>query len=136
MPKLFGIKLVPLILATLAFYVIGFLWYGVIFTNAWMSAMGVTEADFEGQSPAWMALGPVISLLTVIVIGKVLKWANAASIGDAVQKTLILWVGFGVTMALYALAYSPTHSTMLFLIDASHVLVGWLVAAVILAAMK
>lgn len=136
MPKLFGIKLVPLILATLAFYFIGFLWYGALFSNMWMAATGYAEADFEGDNPAWMALGPVIALATVIVIGKAMQWASAASIGDAVQKTLILWAGFGLTMALYALTYTPAHSVTLFLIDASHLLVGWIVSAVILAAMK
>ncbi len=136
MPKVFGIKLVPLIIATIAFYLVGFLWYGFIFMDMWMSAAGYTEADFDGSSPAWMALGPLISLLTVIGIGKVLLWTNAQSIGDAIQKTLFIWVAFGLTLALYGLAYSPMHSVNLFLIDASHLLVGWLLATVILAAMK
>ncbi len=136
MPKVFGIKLLPLILATLAFYLVGFLWYGVLFMDVWMAAAGHTEADFEGSSPGWMAVGVLISLLTVIGIGKVLQWANVQSIGDAVQKTLLVWAAFGLTMALYGLAYTPAHSIDLFLIDASHLLVGWLLAAIILAAMK
>ncbi len=136
MPNVFGIKLLPLILATAAFYFVGFLWYGVLFMDMWMSTAGYTEADFDGSSPAWMVLGVLISLLTVIGIGKVLQWTNAQSIGDAVQKILIIWVAFGLTMALYGLAYTPAHSLNLFLIDASHLLIGWLLAAVILAAMK
>ncbi len=133
---MFGLKLIPVLVATVAFYLVGFLWYGVIFMNMWMASAGYTEADFEGASPAWMALGPVISLLSVIGIAKVLQWTNAASVSDAVQRILIVWVAFGLTMALYGLAYSPAHSFNLFFIDASHVLVGWLLAGIILTVMK
>jgi len=136
MPNVFGLKLIPVVLATIAFWVIGYLWYGIAFESQWLAEAGYTQADFEASSPAWMGLGVLISLLSVIVIGKVLQWTDATSIGDAAQRTLILWIGFGATMALYGLAFTPAHSVTLFLIDAGHLLVGWLVAAGVLTLMK
>lgn len=133
---MFGLKPIPVVVATIAFYFIGFLWYGILFADAWMANWRFTEAELQSSSPAWMGLGIVISLLSVIGIGKVLQWTNAASIGDAVQRVLIIWVAFGLTMAMYTLAYTPMHSLPLFMIDATHSLIGWVLAAVILTIMK
>jgi len=135
MPNLFGLKLIPVVLATVAFWLIGWLWYGVLFMDAWTKASGYSKADFDGANPSWMILGVLISFLSVVVIGKVLNWAKSVSLNSAIVHTLILWIGFGVTMALYGLAYSPAHSISLFLIDAGHLLVGWLVVAIILTVM-
>lgn len=133
---MFGLRPLPFLLAVIAFYLTGFVWFGLLFSDLWMKETGFTESDFEGQSPAWMAIGPVISFVTVLGIGKVLKWTGTTDLPDAMTKTLFLWLTFGVTAAAYDLVYDAQHSVPLFLIDASHFLVGWLLATVILIRMK
>jgi hypothetical protein len=49
MPKL---NLVGIIVASLVFFFIGFLWYGLLFTDAWMAAHGVTEKT-PGARSGW-----------------------------------------------------------------------------------
>lgn len=133
MPKLFGVNIVAVLVGAVAFYIIGFLWYGVLFHGLYMNVMGLTEADFEGQSPMWMVGGGVIPLFAAFVIAKVLAMTGAEGVMAAASRGVLLWVGFGLTGAAYGLVYTAHHSWKLFLIDASHLLVGWVIAAVVIA---
>lgn len=131
---MFGLKPLPVILATVAFYIVGFLWYGLIFQEIWMTEQGVTEED--AGSPLWMLGGFIITLMQVIGLGMILKWHNGSGVGDAVKAVGLLWLLFALPFVLYAYIYNPAHSFPLLLVDASHLLVGWIAAAVVLAAMK
>ncbi len=136
MPNIFGLKLIPVLLASIAFYAIGYVWYDVLFKDLWMAAAGVTAADFEGVNPIWMIGGFVITLLQVIGIGLVLRWRGVSGAIPAVQTGLIIWALFALPFVHYAYIYTPTHDSTLLMIDASHMLVGWVVSAVILDVMK
>ena len=47
-----------ILIAGLFLSAFGFLWYGVLFQGLQMEAHGYTAADYEGNSPAWYAVGP------------------------------------------------------------------------------
>ena len=130
------VSAIGVVLATLAFWVIGAIWYGVLFSDIWMAENRVIEADFEGQSPMWMMLGILISLLAVIGIGKVMAWRGVTDIGGAVMTAISLWVFFAVSFVMYDLAYLPAHSTTMFFVDIGHLLVGWVVSAAVLSFFK
>ncbi len=132
---MFGLKPVPVVLATLAFWILGYVWYGVLFMDAWMAASGVT-ADQAGGFDVYMAGGILTTLLQVIGLAFVLKWRNVSGIGDAVKTALTLWLLFAFPFVMYAYLYLPAHDPTLLMIDGSHLLVGWLVSAIILAVMK
>ncbi len=135
MPKILGLNLVAVLVATLAFWMLGFLWYGVVFMDAWMAGHGLT-ADQAGGFDIYMAGGVIITLMQVIGIGLVLKWKGVGSIGEAVKTALLLWVFLALPFVHYAYLYLPAHNPMLLLIDGSHLLVGWVVSAVVLSLIK
>ena len=134
--KIMGLPLWGVLAASVALYFVGFLWYGLLFSDIWLKGSGYTEADFEGQSSMWMIGGFFISLFTVIGLGIVLKWRGWPDMGGAIQTALLLGVLLGGTFAAYTLIYSAEHSWPLFFVDASHLIVGWIVAAVVLTLMK
>ncbi len=137
MPKLFGLNSVAILAASVAFFIVGFLWYGLLFADAWMAASGITkEAAEADQNPSWMIGGFIITVMQVIGIALVMKWKGAASLGDAVKTALLLWLLFALPFTLYAYFYSLAHSSTLLMIDASHLLVGWVVSAVVLSLFK
>lgn len=137
MPKLFGLNLVGVLVASVVFYLIGWAWYGMIFMDAWMAEMNLPEsASEEGMNPVLMILGFLITALQVIGIGLVLKWKGAADLAAAATTAGILWVVFGFPFSMYGYLYGPAHSTTLLMIDAGHLLVGWVVSAVILSFFK
>lgn len=133
MPKL---NPVGIAVASLAFYVVGFLWYGVIFSDAWMAAEGLSKEAAESENPAWMALGAVITVMQAVGLAIVLKWKGVEGTGDAVKSAGLLWALFALPFTLYGFAYTPGHNATLLMIDAGHLLVGWTVAAAVLSRFK
>jgi hypothetical protein len=136
MPKLLGLNLLAVLVASIAFFFVGFLWYGVLFTDAWMAAHGVVAEQSGGESPIWMVGGFVITVVQVIGLGLVLKWKGTASLGDAVIAAVLVWFCFALPLTMYNYLYLTAHDSTLLMIDASHLLVGWAVSAAILSLMK
>lgn len=134
--RLYGLNAFGVVVASAAFFLVGFLWYGVVFADAWMAAEGVSAAEAEAQSPAWMAGGVVITVLQVVGIGLVLKWRRAHSVGAAMATAFALWLLFALPFTHYEFLYSPAHDPTTLLLDAGHLLVGWLVAALALALIR
>ncbi|MEZ5894700.1 MAG: DUF1761 domain-containing protein [Parvularculaceae bacterium] len=136
MPRLLGLNLIGVIAASVAFYFVGFLWYGVMFSDAWMAAEGIPAEAAESQSPVWMAGGFLITILQVIGIGLVLKWKGVSDLMGSAKVAGILWFFFALPFCHYAYLYTPAHNSLLLMIDLSHLLVGWVVSAIILSFFK
>lgn len=133
MPKVLGFNIVAVAAASVAFFIVGFLWYGVIFADAWMAAEGVTA---EEANPVWMVGGFVITIMQVLGLALILRWKGALTPMAAVQTAAIVWALLALPFSLYAYLYLPAHNTTLLAIDASHLLVGWLVSAGVLSLLK
>ncbi len=133
MPKLAGVNLLGIVLAALAMWIIGFIWYGLLFSNAWMSAHGWTEASFEGQSALWMPAGFLISLILSFGLGWHMKQKQIAKLDTAALFGLWLALLIGVPLMMYAYVYSPSHSWELLLIDGSHTIVTFVAACAVLS---
>lgn len=138
MPKVAGLSLVAVAAASIAFYLVGFAWYGLLFSEAWMAAQGVTaeQAQQDPNGPIWMVGGFLITILQVLGIGLAIKWRGAASLPGAVTTAIVLWLLLALPFTLYAYLYLPAHNATLLMIDASHLLVGWTLAAAVLALLK
>lgn len=133
MPKL---NPVGILVASVLFYLVGFLWYGVLFMEAWMAANGLVADDAAGQSPIYMLGGFLITVMQVVGLAIILKWRGVTGIADAVKAALLLWALLALPFTMYAYLYVPAHDATLLMIDASHLLVGWTVAAAALAQFK
>ncbi len=136
MPKILGLNLLGVLAATVAFYFVGFLWYGLIFSEAWQAAAEVAPADVEGDSPLYMVGGFLITLLQVIGLGLVIKWKGDTGPVAGATTAIVLWFFFALPFTHYDYLYDPAHSVPLLMIDLSHFLVGWVVAAVVLRLIK
>ena len=47
MPRILGLNLVALIVATLAFYAVDAVWYGALFAELWTGLWGFTDAQMD-----------------------------------------------------------------------------------------
>ena len=74
MPKVLGLSLIGLIATSVAFFLLGYLWYGVLFMDQWMALMGI-DANAGGEPKmSLMALGFINTLIASLGIGLLLKW--------------------------------------------------------------
>lgn len=133
MPKL---SLPGVLAVTLVFWLIGFVWFGVLFAKASMAAAGVDPAAAQNESPLWMAGGVFITLAQVLGLALVIRWKGDYSAVEAAKTALLLWALFALPFTLYAFFYNPAHDLALLAIDGGHLLAGWTAAGAVLGAFK
>jgi hypothetical protein len=131
-----GHNVIAIGVAGVVFWVLGAAWFGFLFTDPWLAGSGLTEADFAGDSFAWMGVGAAIAVVTAIGLSVALRWGGLPDLKGALIRTLWLWLGFGLTGAGYAFTYEPLHSFGLLAVMGSYFLVGWLAMAAIIATLK
>ncbi len=135
MPKILGLNLLGVIVATIVFWMLGYLWYGVLFMQPWMEGHGLTP-DNAGGFDIYMAGGIPTTFLQVLGVGLFLKWKGVADPVKAVSTAVLMWLLIALPLTMYAYLYLPAHNSTLLMIDASHVLAGWVVSAVVLSLIK
>lgn len=152
MPRLAGVHLLGLVLAALAIFFIGFIWYGLLFTEPWMNANGLYFADEAGKTMQWltasgletvatdagpdpkiMGLGFLLSLVLAFGIGWHMKQKGITKLVTAVLFALWLSLLIGVPLMAYDLIYVPGFHVGGFLVDASHTVVSFIAAAAVLS---
>ncbi|MEA1941562.1 MAG: DUF1761 domain-containing protein [Pseudomonadota bacterium] len=137
MPRILGLNIIAVIVATLAFYGLGAVWYGAIFSDLWTGLWNFTDAQMtaaEAAAGPAMALGFVNTLVTVVFLGLALKALNADKMSSAIKWAVFLWAGFAVTTMMYDIAYAM-QPVMLLVLDGAHLLIGFVLAAVLLTVM-
>ena len=149
MPHLAKVNLVGVLLAAVAIYFVGFLWYGLFFSEAYMNSIGVYFSE-SGEAVSWlgpdgvetrsgmafdgwMAGGFLIPIILAFAFGFYMKKLNVNSIMGAAGFGFVLAMLVGIPMMAYGLVYSPWHSWSGFFIDASHTVVSYVVGCVVLS---
>ena len=133
MPRIFGLNAVGVLISAIAFYMVGFVFYGVIFQSIWVELWNFTEAETAAMgenATLSMAMGFVISVFSAVFIGLALKMFGTTDLNSALRKAIFLWAGFAFPTLAYDSVYAEQSATLL-AIDAAHLLVGFMVAAAI-----
>jgi hypothetical protein len=131
-----GHNVIAIALAALAFWLVGAVWFGLLFSAQFQAGVGFTPEVAAADNPAWMTVGLLASILSAVGLSVALRWGGLPDLAGALRRTFMLWLGFGLTCALYPLAYWPEHSVMVMMIMSSYLLVGWLAAAAVIAVVK
>ncbi len=113
----------PVLAGTAAFFAVGALWYGVLFSKPWQRAAGLSDAQLQGGNM------PLIFGLTFafeMLIGLVL-WHLLARTDPSPHVVMMMAVGFavGVMIPAVGINYLYLRKTLThFLIDAGHFVFG------------
>lgn len=123
------VNLLAVVLGTVAFFVVGAIWYGPLFGKSWRAMNGITDemvkaGPREGQNPTWliMLLAFLFEMIVVLMLGH-----NIARTSPAPHVVMMMAVGFGALIMTPALGINylfQMRPGKLFLIDAAHFIVG------------
>ncbi len=119
-----NVNTIAVIVAAVAGFAVGAVWYALLFSKPWLAAVGFTEADVkQGRS----ALPFVFSAIALLIMAWVLSSivAPADGIGRGILVGLILWLGFTATTTVVNYAYAARKPALM-AIDVGH----WLAVAV------
>lgn len=134
MPRIFGLNLIAVIVAGLAFWMVGALFYGALFADLWVGLWSFGPADearMESSMGKTMALGLVLAIVFAGFLGFALKALKADGLVSAIKWSLFLWAGFVVTTMSYDMIYA-LQPVMLLVLDGAHTLTGFIVMAALL----
>jgi hypothetical protein len=136
MPKIFNTSWLAVILATVAFYMVGFAWYAFLFQDIWLAASGMTLAETEAMAEAQGAMmfvwGLLITLAQALGLLWVINLAGAKRLPKCLQIAFWLFLMIAAPLLTYACLYDG-YSLNGILVDFGHILVGYLLMAAIYA---
>ena len=117
------INLLTVILAALAAFAVGALWYGVLFARAWQRAAGLADADLRSSSmPLIFGLTFLFELLMASLLAH-----NYARTTPPPHVMMMMATGFALALVIPAMGVNYLYlrkPAALFFIDAGH----WLLA--------
>lgn len=127
-----GDNWLAIIVAAIATYAVGALIYGLLFSKRWLSLTGYTKEQLRPH--AWkMAISPILPILSAIGLALILKAAHVDNLATGLLYSFEIWLFLILPARLYNFVYSPEkigHAVL----DATHLLLGTLVAGGIISA--
>jgi hypothetical protein len=129
--------LIFLIIATIARFVVGMLWYSpVLFGKPWLKAHG-KGADFKPKGAGKeLTVAFVFGLISTIVLALFVVNPIANNVLIGIVVALLMWVGFVLPAHVYKHIFAMPEkkpSLTIFFIDATQELAALIVAAIILS---
>ncbi len=123
-----------ILVAGISNMVLGFLWYGPIFGNAWMALRGISAED-TNPNPLIYVVSFLLSLLMALVLSVFIHHVDASiqamSLILGLLVAFLIWVGFVGPATFQNNMYSGI-SKQLFAIDYGYVLVALLIQGAII----
>ncbi|WP_203294676.1 DUF1761 domain-containing protein [Maricaulis parjimensis] len=137
MPRILGLNPLAVLVAGIAFWMVGAMWYGALFADLWFGLWGFTDAD-EARMEAVMAPAMLAGLFQCLLLagflGKALKTVNAEGLVSAIKWAVFFWAGFVLLAQAYGAIYA-LQPVLLLVLDGAHTLTGFVVMSVVLTLM-
>ena len=117
------LNLLTIVLAALAFFVIGAIWYGVLFGKAWQREAGLSDDQLKrGNMGLIFGLTLAFEMLIALVLAH--QFAMTGASDRAIMMISIGFSAFVMTPAIGINYLYQRKSGRLFAIDAGHFVVG------------
>jgi hypothetical protein len=115
---------VAVFVAALAYWVVGAVWYGVMFNKPWMALEHITPEQASGANPVTpYIIAFVLNLVIAFFLAQLCAWRNANTAARGAALGILIWIGFlgPVTYTTYMFEMRPKQ---LFAINEFYSLVG------------
>jgi hypothetical protein len=124
------------VVSAVAYWVLGGLWYDLLFSKQWMALEHMSAAQADSANPAWIwpfILTFLLNLVIAFVLAQICAWRNANTAARGAAVGIFLWIGFigPVNYTTYMYEMRPKQ---LFAINEFYSLVGLCLMGAILGA--
>ena len=122
------------VLAAIAYWILGGVWYAVLFSKPWMALEHITDEQAKSMNPVLpYVITFVLNLLIAYALAQVCIWRNANTIGRGASVGVLLWIGFvgPITFTTYMYEMRPKE---LFAINEFYPLAGMVLMGAIIGA--
>jgi len=122
------------VVGAIAYWILGALWFGVVFGRQWVALEGITDAQMKSANPVLpYVISLILNVLIAYSLAQICIWRNANTIGRGASVGVLLWIGFvgPVTYTTYMYELRPWQ---LFAINQLYPLFGFALMGAILGA--
>ena len=94
-----GMNLLAVVLAAVVSFMFGWLWYGILFSDAWLLACGKTREEVHADNPSPTPF--IISFVGLVVMASVLAgvlrhiYGPGMTMGDGIVTGAFMWLEIG-----------------------------------------
>jgi hypothetical protein len=120
--------------AAIAYWLLGAVWYGAIFSKPWMDLEHMTMEQARAMNPVLpYVITFLLNLLIAYSLEQICIWRNANTVGRGTSVGVLLWIGFvgPVTFTTFMYEMRPWQ---LFAINEFYPLFGFALMGAILGA--
>ena len=124
------------IVSAVLYWLLGAIWYGVLFSKPWMALEHMTEEQARSMSPVLpYVITFALNLLIAFVLAQLCIWRNANTAGRGAAIGVLLWVGIvgPITFTTYMYEMRPKQ---LYAINEFYSLAGLCLMGALLGAWK
>jgi hypothetical protein len=122
------------LVAAIAYWFLGFLWYGILFNKPWMALEKMTIEQAQSSSPVIPYLiAFLLELLVAYSVAQLCIWRNANTAGRGASVGVLVWIGFVGPIAFMNYMFEMRPKT-LFAINEFYPLAGLVLMGAILGA--
>jgi Protein of unknown function (DUF1761) len=97
-------------LAAIAYWLLGALWYAVLFSKPWMALEHLSAEQAQSMNPVLpYVITFLLNLLIAYLLAQVCIWRNANTFGRGASAGILLWIGFvgPITFTTYMYEMRP-----------------------------
>jgi uncharacterized protein DUF1761 len=120
--------------AAIAYWLLGAVWYGVLFSKPWMALENMSIEQAKSMNPVLpYVITFVLNLLIAYSLAQICIWRNANTMGRGASVGVLLWIGFvgPITFTTYMYEMRPKE---LFAINEFYPLAGLVLMGAIIGA--
>jgi len=122
------------VVSAIAYFALGFLWYGVLFNKPWMALEHMTVEQARSVSPAIpFIVSFLLELLVAYSLAQLCIWRNANSASRGASIGVLVWIGFVGPIAFMNYLFEMRPKA-LFAINEFYPLAGLILMGAILGA--
>jgi surface polysaccharide O-acyltransferase-like enzyme len=121
-------------ISALAYWLLGAVWYGVLFSKPWMALENISIEQAKSMNPILpYVITFVLNLLIAYALAQICIWRNANTAGRGASVGVLLWIGFvgPITFTTYMYEMRPQE---LFAINQFYPLAGLVMMGAIIGA--
>jgi hypothetical protein len=132
--QVMGVRILPVVVAALAIYAVGFVIYGVLVApETWMEMARISTEEMEAVGTSRMPLSPIMPLMIAFGIGLAIHWRGAAGTVAGIATGFWLALFLLVAGRMYNYVYG-VEGLDNFALDAAHLLLNGVVGGAVLGA--
>ena len=128
------INYLAVIVAAVVHFIIGGLWYGLIFANIFVDIVGREQLEKMAADSHWSQylFAFISSLVLVYVLAHFVQFTGSKTAGSGLQTAFWLWLGFVATTQISSVIFEQ-RKLGLYLLSIGYQLVACLICGAVLA---